>query len=228
MPLTLAYATHADATRIAEIHMAAFASNRMLLAQFPTEAVRDALKSSIRLRALDDIDDPKTVVIVVEDSELESTSSNARPENNKPSVCRRGEGKVIAFAKWALPVSVNEEYAEPAWSWPPGSNLKLIGDWGTKTEEAQARAVRDAPCYRLTFMGTDPAYERRGAATMMVRWGMERGRKERVPTYLESTLEAAPFYRKHGFVDVERFSLEYQVLGHGPSEIYEEISFIYI
>lgn len=58
-------ATRQDAPRIAEIHMAAFGPNAMLHAQFPTPAIRQGLQISIENKALADIDDPKTTVLVV-------------------------------------------------------------------------------------------------------------------------------------------------------------------
>lgn len=69
MPLILSLASLTDAGRIAEIHMAAFGSNAMLRAQFPTPAVRDALQRSIEWKALADIKDPKTTVLLVRDSD---------------------------------------------------------------------------------------------------------------------------------------------------------------
>ncbi|KAI1651643.1 putative GNAT family acetyltransferase [Daldinia loculata] len=220
MPL-LSVAELADAARIAEIHMTAFGSNAMLLAQFPTPAVRNALKKSIEMKALADIDDPKTTVLVVRDSSLELHSSNTISADNEQTHEHRKE-QVIAFAKWAHPVRLDEDYIEPPWIWPTGTNLGILNDWAKKTEAAQSRALGDTPCYRLLFMGTDPAYQRRGAATMMVRWGIEHSRKDGAPAYLESTLEAASFYRNLGFVDVDRISLEYRVDGAETRSIYEE------
>lgn len=75
-------------------------------------------------------------------------------------------------------------------------------------------------------MGTDPQYERRGAASMMVRWGLERCR-DNLPGYLESTLEAAPFYEKMGFAAFEKISLRYLVEGESEYEVYEEIAFVH-
>ncbi|KAK6958487.1 hypothetical protein Daesc_001288 [Daldinia eschscholtzii] len=209
MPLSLTVAEQSDAARIAEIHMAAFGSNAMLLAQFPTPAVRNDLKKSIELKALADIEDPKTTVLVVRDSSLE-------PQNN-----------AISFAKWSHPVRPEEDYVEPPWTWPVGTNLGVLNDWAKKTEAAQSHALGDAPCYRLTFMGTDPAYQGRGAASMMVRWGMEQSRIDLAPAYLESTIEAATFYKKLGFTALEKISLEYRLDDSNTPSTYEEISFLY-
>jgi GNAT superfamily N-acetyltransferase len=78
----------------------------------------------------------------------------------------------------------------------------------------------------LSFIGTDPLYERRGAASLLVQWGIEQCKRDKAPAYLESTLEAGPLYEKHGFVAVEKLSLEIEVIedDDGP-EIYEEIGF---
>ncbi|KAF3067125.1 hypothetical protein GL218_08902 [Daldinia childiae] len=227
MPLSLSVAELTDAARIAEIHMAAFGSNAMLLAQFPTPAVRNALKKSIELKALADIDDLKTTVLVVRDSSSELHNNSTISGDNEQTYERRRKEQVIAFAKWSHPVRLDEDYVEPPWIWPTGTNLDILNDWAKKTEAAQSRALGNTPCYRLTFMGTDPAYQRRGAATMMVRWGIEHSRKDGAPAYLESTLEAAPFYRNLGFVDVDNISLEYQVDGTEERSIYEEVSFLY-
>ncbi len=62
-------ATRRDATRVAEIHMAAFGRNAMLHAQFPTPAIRQGLQTCIEDKALADIDDPKTTVLVVTSSD---------------------------------------------------------------------------------------------------------------------------------------------------------------
>lgn len=62
-------ATREDAPRIAEIHMAAFGPNAMLRAQFPTPAIRQGLQTCIENKAVADIDDPKTSVLVVTSSD---------------------------------------------------------------------------------------------------------------------------------------------------------------
>jgi predicted N-acetyltransferase YhbS len=76
-------------------------------------------------------------------------------------------------------------------------------------------------------MGTDPSYERRGAASKLVRWGIDRCDKEGVPAYLERTLNAAAFYEKMGFRALDRISLTYDLDGENKDWVYEEIVFRY-
>ena len=93
MALILSTAVESDADRIAATHMAAFGLNMMFQAQSVTPTVRDGLRTCIARRALDDIRDPKTAVLVVRD-----------------------QNEIVSFAKWHLPVLESESYVEPPWA----------------------------------------------------------------------------------------------------------------
>jgi hypothetical protein len=152
MPLVLALAHRADAGRIAEIHMAAFGSSMMLRAQFPTPAVQQALQRCIEMKALADIDDPKTTVLIVRDSpdneQLTSTPSGTLVESKDKSEQER-KGRAVAFAKWSHPVTDEEDYVEPPWVRPDGTNWNVLENWTRETEEAQKRALGRTQCYRM-------------------------------------------------------------------------------
>ena len=127
MTLKLSLAEEKDAADIASIHMAAFATNRMLLAQFSTPAVRDGLQTSIARKTLDDICDPHTSVLVVKE-----VSSDR---------------KIISFAKWSLPSSNSEN--EVPWVWPDGTRHDILDVWTERVESAKERALGSEPCYRM-------------------------------------------------------------------------------
>jgi len=77
-------------------------------------------------------------------------------------------------------------------------------------------------------MGTDPSYERRGAASRLVKWGIERCEQEGVPAYLEGTLNAAAFYEKMGFRALDRISLRYELDSEENRDwVYQETVFRY-
>ncbi|MCJ1234011.1 hypothetical protein MMC14_001969 [Varicellaria rhodocarpa] len=133
MALSLLVAEELHADSIATIHMAAFGANALLQAQFPTPAIRDELKQCIAEKAVKDIRDPKTTVVIVQD-----------------------QGEIISFAKWHLPVFESEAYVEPPWRWPEGTNLALLEEWGEKVEVAKQKIIGNTPCYRelLTVSST--------------------------------------------------------------------------
>jgi len=205
MALQLSPAVESDADRIAEIHMAAFSTNAMLLAQFPTPAIRMELEKCIAKKALDDMQDTKVSVLVV-----------------------RFEDKIISFAKWSLPILESENYTEPSWTWPEGTEFDVVKEWGEKVESAQQKALGSEPCYHLSFIATDPQYERRGAALMLMNWALDRCKEENVPAYLESTMDAGPLYRRLGFEPAQKISMVLKGLGvDGAPLLYEEACFLF-
>ena len=134
MPLHVSPATETDAPRIAAIHMAAFGTNPMLLAQFPTAPIRSNLQLSIAAKTLADIRDAKIAVLVVRDDGYDSVDN--------------GDDGVISFAKWSLPVREGERYVEAPWVWPEGTDLELLDRWSGVVEGAKGRVVGEWGCYR--------------------------------------------------------------------------------
>ena len=79
----------------------------------------------------------------------------------------------------------------------------------------------------LTFIGTHPRHERRGAGSMLVKWGMEQARLARVPLELESTKEGIKFYRELGFVAGETITMDIPDPETGGIVLYEEVVFVF-
>ncbi|KAI1939455.1 hypothetical protein LOZ66_002767 [Ophidiomyces ophidiicola] len=206
MPLILSKAKESDATRIADIHMAAFGSNEMLLAQFPTPAARKGLWVSLVEKVVSELRDPKWAILVI---------------------LHHNHRKIISFAKWCLPISKSEGYEEHPWRWPKETNMAILNQWTKKIGAANDKILRDLPCYRLSFIGTDPKYQGLGAASLLLKWGLDRSREENVPTVLEATPNATPFYQKFGFSAEERISMQLEAVNRNREPVlYEEIYFV--
>jgi hypothetical protein len=58
------------------------------------------------------------------------------------------------------------------------------------------------PCWILMHMVTRTSQRGRGAAGMLIRWGMEQAEKEGVPAYLEAGVTGKPIYERLGFKQV--------------------------
>ena len=125
MTYQIAEAAESDAEAIADVHMAAFSNNDMLLAQFPTPSIRVQLRHCIARKAADDIRDPKITVLVI-----------------------YSEGQLISFAKWSLPISPLEKYEETSWIWPVETDFSVLERWTEQVEAAQQRAMGTRQCYR--------------------------------------------------------------------------------
>lgn len=79
----------------------------------------------------------------------------------------------------------------------------------------------------LSFIGTEPSYGSHGAGSLLVQWGIQQSNTTGSPLYLESTEEAAAFYKKNGLLAGEVISLPIRLDGNSETQIYKEIVFSY-
>jgi hypothetical protein len=54
----------------------------------------------------------------------------------------------------------------------------------------------------LALLATDPEYERRGAGSLLTKWGCEVADKYKIPCYLEASKKGYPIYKRLGFEEV--------------------------
>ncbi|TVY48582.1 Allophanate hydrolase [Lachnellula occidentalis] len=206
MVLQLSDAAPEDVDRIASVHLSAFDSNFLLHAQFPTPASLAFLHSILCQELLHAIQNAQTAgkaVVIVRDTEAEN--------------------QIIGFAKWDLP-GVSNKGNQAGVTWHKDVRQELLDVYHEKAERAKVRVVGDKPCYRLTFVGTHPDFQGKGAATLLTKWGLERAKKDNVPVYLESTISASSLYRRLGFMSLDGLSMALPSTGRdsGPN-IYEEL-----
>lgn len=60
----------------------------------------------------------------------------------------------------------------------------------------------------LSMLHTGPQYQKRGAASALMKWGSQRADELSLPIYLESSPTAHPIYHKYGFKDVGRVDID--------------------
>lgn len=65
------------------------------------------------------------------------------------------------------------------------------------------------------MLHTDPKFQRRGAASALLKWGTQRADDLRLPAYLESSWQAHALYGKHGFKNVKVFEVGLKAFGGG-------------
>jgi predicted N-acetyltransferase YhbS len=69
-------------------------------------------------------------------------------------------------------------------------------------------ALGNRPYFCLDTLATLPQHERRGAGSMLVRWGCDKADEQGVQAYLEASPMGAPMYARHGFVAMEGIELD--------------------
>lgn len=101
---------------------------------------------------------------------------------------------------------------------PPNFNVRLHNHILTERDSFREQWIPSGkPCWILMHLVTRPSQRRKGAAGLLIRWGMERSRESGVPAYLEAGVQGKPVYERFGFVVVgeeRRVSLE------GLGEVY--------
>jgi GNAT superfamily N-acetyltransferase len=102
---------------------------------------------------------------------------------------------------------------------PDGFNIPLHNYILTSRDSARKSWIpSNAPCWILMHMVTRPSQRGRGAAGMLIRWGMQQSEKDGVPAYLEAGTMGKPVYEKLGFVQVGGL-LEIDLKEHGRDSI---------
>ncbi|ETS78027.1 hypothetical protein PFICI_10089 [Pestalotiopsis fici W106-1] len=86
---------------------------------------------------------------------------------------------------------------------PPNFNLALHNHILSSRDSFRPTWVPDRhPCWVLMHLVTRPSQRRRGAAGLLIRWGLERAREMGVDAYLEAGVQGRPVYLKFGFEQV--------------------------
>lgn len=79
----------------------------------------------------------------------------------------------------------------------------------------------------LAVLATDPMHERQGVGSALLQWGIDRSICDGVLAYLESTIEAAPLYERHGFKPQESFTMTLTLRDEPDQPVqYSETSYV--
>jgi hypothetical protein len=138
MVLHLFAAATADVDQIAAVHLAAFDSNALLHAQFPTLSSRTALQQILSQEMFATIQNnhSRKVVLVVRDTDAGN--------------------QIISFAKWDLP-GFSKDPSSLGSTWPEDCQEQYLNEYYDKAEAAKNRVVGDHPCYRKLCISFYPA-----------------------------------------------------------------------
>ncbi|KUJ13697.1 uncharacterized protein LY89DRAFT_752829, partial [Mollisia scopiformis] len=81
----------------------------------------------------------------------------------------------------------------------------ILGTFQRKRREAIANTK--VPLMLLDSLTTDPKYQKRGAGSMLVKWGLNIADSMNGEAYLEASEYGKPVYEKYGFVALESYKV---------------------
>ncbi|CEO59179.1 hypothetical protein PMG11_03863 [Penicillium brasilianum] len=147
-------------------------------------------------------------------------------------------GQVVGYARWILPdclAKQNDVWLEAQapegtrsereeWEIQHKANTRGGQPIGMKSgglmsyrsaplEVIDARIMRDGPFLILDYLTTDPAFWRRGIASMLVQSGLKVGDQYGMKVYVMSEPAALKLYLNHGFELLETVSTDYSIYG---------------
>ncbi|CAM1503549.1 Fc.00g011400.m01.CDS01 [Cosmosporella sp. VM-42] len=120
----------------------------------------------------------------------------------------QGRLRIAAYAKWdfAMPEERGRRY--PPWHEDmPGEDCDAFFQ---KLENGRQRVMGERKHYYLDTLATHPEYQRRGAGTMLLKWGCDVADENGVGTYVDASKAGAPLYQKFGFVDESESDTGYE------------------
>jgi GNAT superfamily N-acetyltransferase len=122
------------------------------------------------------------------------------------------ENSIISIARWHFYPNGYNFDTEIHWEThnpvsgqfiPRGFNISLHNHILTTRDAARNEWIpANSPCWILMHLVTHPASRGKGAAGLLIRWGIEQAEKDRVPAYLEAGVMGRPIYERYGFVQM--------------------------
>ncbi|KAJ6108243.1 acetyltransferase [Penicillium sp. IBT 18751x] len=110
-----------------------------------------------------------------------------------------GRPRIAAYAKWDL--SMPDERGRRYPPWHEEMPAELCEAFFMKEEANRKRVMGDTRHFYLDTVATHPDYQRRGAGSLLVKWGCDLADAQGVQAYVDASKDGAPLYAKFGFVD---------------------------
>ncbi|KAJ5627002.1 hypothetical protein N7528_004429 [Penicillium herquei] len=110
-----------------------------------------------------------------------------------------GGTPIVAYAKWDF--SLPEERGPRYLPWHDDMPKELCEAFVTRGENNRRRIMGNTKHIFLDIIVTHPQYQRRGAASMLMKWGCDQADIKGLSVYLSASAEASALYTKFGFVD---------------------------
>ncbi|KAF2638968.1 hypothetical protein P280DRAFT_470971 [Massarina eburnea CBS 473.64] len=119
-------------------------------------------------------------------------------------------GDSMAFAKWNIYLTEEMARNSPGRPIPnePGCNFEACKAFFGGLVEKKAELMGNRPHFYLHMLHTVPKYQKRGAASTLIKWGMQKADELGLPVYVESSLPAHTFYQYHGFKDIDELRID--------------------
>jgi len=153
----------------------------------------------------------------------------SKPELHMYKVVESGTGKTVAWSRWCFPYTLTAEEREERrrekeqeerdvlegrrTEYPEGANVEVCKALFGGLRVMREKYMDPSQHYFVHLVATDPDYQRRGLATMLLRHGLALADADNMRTYIEATASGHPVYLKLGWKDVDRLDIDLKKWG---------------
>ncbi|KAM0545150.1 hypothetical protein ACHAPJ_011496 [Fusarium lateritium] len=131
-----------------------------------------------------------------------------------------GEDEMVAFTMWYMwdTPPTKEQHSFSSYRGPSCNAEAYPMPVRPNTMRFEVQELKQAETIVLKLLHTDPKHQRRGAASLLIEWGLKEADRLGIPACLESSSQGRKLYEKFGFEEVERHTVDFS-RWDGPSEI---------
>ncbi|KAF2499019.1 acyl-CoA N-acyltransferase [Lophium mytilinum] len=191
MPLILSKITEQDLPAFTHICNAAF-NNGMASKLVPKPITPEKFAAQVDKHRQSFLNDEDVTHLKVIDTDIEPSEET---------------GQMIACAKWRINLKERtEEEVEASLPKPPVGEAAQEGGRGLAEKEfvtylanSRRKWMGARAFYFLHLLVTLPQHHRRGAGTLLLKWGLDQADAAGLPTYLEASEMGRPLYARLGF-----------------------------
>ena len=134
--------------------------------------------------------------------------SAAHPSSRIIKATDNTTGQIVAWAKWNFcddPSVVPEGWPE---KWAPGTNVPLVEHFFKDIGQKRDLHTEGNPHFFLVTLCTLPMYQRKGIASLLLKWGLDIADDRGLVCYLDASPMGLGLYKKFGWKEVDHVDVD--------------------
>ncbi|KAK5994268.1 hypothetical protein PT974_04740 [Cladobotryum mycophilum] len=104
----------------------------------------------------------------------------------------------VGFAKWVVPGAPSEPLPKLE-DWPQEGDPEFAAEFFACLEEMHSNAMGERPHWYLEMLAVKKQFQGKGAASLMLKYGVAKADEDGVESYLDASPLAKPIYERYGF-----------------------------
>ncbi|KAL8723887.1 MAG: hypothetical protein Q9181_007107 [Wetmoreana brouardii] len=128
-------------------------------------------------------------------------------------------GKIVAYAKWRYAIKLTpeqraeKEKLDTTRVYPKGTNEGLYNELFSQLDKLRKKYCDEEKDYFMHILIVDPAYQRKGLGSMLLREGLAAADHDNARCYIEASPKGLGLYKKHGWKECDDIVIDMREFG---------------